>query len=460
MLSLRDVFHGRFAHDLLFARTEGLWDPHVGLLNGLRIEREHHFGTPLYNATLKARFLDATLPAPRQLLAQGSGRTPLQAARRALGEALERSGASGYDLPRDDFVFGSHDGLAGKFALVDPTTWPHWPADVGRARGYGPVACATPLWWCRMSTAGAAPSEIWVPCQWVLFPYFYDAGAGEVPIAVGTSTGLASGPSLAHACVSALLELVERDAFTLAWLIQPDASAQPNLPLACAGDLGERCAALNADITLKDVTTDAGIPVVAAFFQGRLRPCFPHLCVGAAARLTRRAAAERALEELAGCVAFGFHAAARMPAIRPEDINEFSDHARHWAHTPCPEALVRWIGDAPVTKGRRAEGYEGLPPSEPPSDLGTPADIFQGLCAGLQAKGIRVLWRDLTPAPFRERGIFVVRVTSPDLQPLHVGHGTAAVRSARLERAWTRLRGEPFSPDRPDTFNGLPHPFP
>src|SRR5439155_5927506 len=53
----------------------------------------------------------------------------------------------------------------------------------------------------------------WLPAQLVYLPPFPD----EAPIGYSTSSGLAAAPTFDEAVLRGLLELVERDAFMLAW---------------------------------------------------------------------------------------------------------------------------------------------------------------------------------------------------------------------------------------------------
>ena len=106
------------------------------------------------------------------------------------------------------------------------------------------------------------------------------------------STGCAAGPTLADATARAMLELIERDALALWWR-----GGQPPRTIAADTEAAQSAAVLLAQARrgstgrqthLLDITTDLGIPVVAAFSA---RPDGYGSAFGLACRMTLKDAA-------------------------------------------------------------------------------------------------------------------------------------------------------------------------
>jgi ribosomal protein S12 methylthiotransferase accessory factor len=114
----------------------------------------------------------------------------------------------------------------------------------------------------------------------------------------GDSNGCAAGPTFASATLSALLELIERDAIAIWWY---NHLHLPKLDLAALGDplilqLEDAFAAHGRLLYVLDITTDLQVPACVAIapkIDGS-EPCF-----GAAAELSCRRAAFKAISEAA-----------------------------------------------------------------------------------------------------------------------------------------------------------------
>ena len=110
------------------------------------------------------------------------------------------------------------------------------------------------------------------------------------------SPGLASGTDLTRALLHGVYELIERDAFAMAWLLrrvgrQLDIAALPDPALdASRARLAEDGYAL----TFVELTNDVGVPVVLAVIS---RPDNPYLAVGLGANVSIAHAAARAYAE-------------------------------------------------------------------------------------------------------------------------------------------------------------------
>jgi oxazoline/thiazoline synthase len=192
-------------------------------------------------------------------------------------------------------------------------------------------------------------------------------------LAIGDSNGCAAGASIEDAQYRALLELIERDAVAIWWY---NRLVRPCIRWEGFGDtlLNEAIGELNkAGIypTLLDLTTDCGVPVLAAVAYGgdEARPFF-----GAAADPDLRSAARRALAEMI-------------------QFRAWSEPDPAPAHPP--PAYLAW------------EGESNPPPAT--SSIHGIVDL-----AGVLAKcGLDSYWLDLTRP---EIGLPVARVIVPGLR--------------------------------------------
>src|SRR6267143_2878059 len=216
---------------------------------------------------------------------------------------------------------------------------------------------------------------------------------------VALSSGAAAGPSFETAALRAVLELCERDAAAMWWLggCRPKRFALEHPTIKAGAELIERLRQGEAArrTLLLDITTDNGIPVVAAVsvdHDGRGMAC------GLSSRLTASHAARAAVLEMCQM---------EMAA-------------------PIAEAKRAEGGDALLNEAdrrhlRRAEfaaaDCELLHPRDmsPHATSGPPAALgLKGMIGHLRDRGIRLFLVDHTR---QDIGVAVARAVSPDLQP-------------------------------------------
>src|SRR6266545_4533293 len=139
----------------------------------------------------------------------GKGWTRRQARDGALGEALERYAAMTWRPQRT--ISATYDGL-GRPALHprDLVLFADHQYDVVP---YQPWLPETELEWVPAQSL-VTGNDLWIPLLAAHLGYEPPAGAALFP---ATSNGFAAGPDPAGATLRALLEVVERDAFLIAW---------------------------------------------------------------------------------------------------------------------------------------------------------------------------------------------------------------------------------------------------
>jgi ribosomal protein S12 methylthiotransferase accessory factor len=291
---------------------------------------------------------------------------------------------------------------------------------------------------------------LWVPAEAV----YLGAHCRHVHM-VGTSSGLAAGPTLEEALAGAIYELIERDAFMITWAgrrtppeIDLDRCTYPEV-----GELRRRAAGGRVELRAFDLTTDVAVPTflgVAIAAGGRV----PSLAVGAASRLSGRAAIAKALLEALHTWNWTFELLAARgeltgPAAEPDlAIRDFADLVYLYAHPWRRQALDF------ILRPR-----ERVLPEEDEAPASTPAEEVERVLAALGRAGCRVLAADLGPDPEWDMRFRVVRALSPDLVPLSLA-GHRSYWGCRRYFTVPRRLGDAAPPETGGDLNREPHPFP
>jgi ribosomal protein S12 methylthiotransferase accessory factor len=345
----------------------------------------------------------------------------------ALGEAIERYSAT--FVPEETLVTASaaelgSDAVAPEsFALFAPEqlAQPGFP--------FVPFTRETRLRWVRARRL-SDDREAWLPAQLVYLGF----PLGEPLIGHSTSNGLAAGETWERALLPALLELVERDAFMLAWNAR---ISYPLLAWQTSRTLREYydryLARSRARLTVVDLSTVHDVPVALAIVRGSPGA----FAVGAGAATTIEEAWRKAV-----CEAYAVRRAARelviaepRAAFAPDfrDVTEFVDHIKVYAY---------------AENEPRAGFLDASPDRRLPAAV-CPLDGIDDLLARLARNGIEAYAVDVTSPDVREAGLVVVRAVAPRLLPLDVRHDARFLGGDRLRSVCA------FADVNPD-----PHPFP
>jgi ribosomal protein S12 methylthiotransferase accessory factor len=313
----------------------------------------------------------------------GSGLDPRRAFESCVGEGIEY--LSQFAQPDDPLVSGEVK-LFGR--TLDPVSYSFVDAVV--SAGGVPVDHAISWIAVRRLVDGAS---CWFPADLCL----RRAAADFIP-PLKLSTGCAAGVTREAATVRAMLELIERDAVALWWrggrrgraiVADSDAgqAASRLLDQVRQGHAGRRTALL-------DITTDLGVPVVAAFSA---RPDGFGFALGLGARTTLPEAAIAAIFEMCQSELSLHVIAAKRRESGDAALNE-SDR-RQIARATMLDTRERTLlhpGDAAVVAPAALVG-----------------DPMEALVRMLAARGIVAYSLDLTRPRF---GVPVTRVIAPGLQ--------------------------------------------
>lgn len=381
----------------------------------------------------------------------GGGGPSLRGARlAAIGEAVERY--SGAWVPFDRLEYGTHSELTGRgLDCLSPKQYKpfaDWQYEQPGATRV-PFTESTWLPWVR-SRRLADGALVWIPAH----PVYLRADMMNVnPIADATSNGLAYGSTPDEALVAALLELVERDAVMITWykrLSMPvvDVGSDPVL----AEYMSTHVAPTGCAVSLVDLSVFSGVSTVLAVVRNEVAGAVP-LGLGAAASSSPVTAATKAVAEAVSTRTWGVAKRRAGEIVDPasdfnETVQDFDDHiALHASGALVDE--TRFLDGSGARS--RMEDMPRLP-------SGSPGELRDALISTLAEDGIDLYVVDLTSPDVREAGGHVVKVFSPQLQPLDAGYRRRALGGERLHTRPVELGLlEPGS----ETFvNPTPHPFP
>jgi putative methanogenesis marker protein 1 len=176
----------------------------------------------------------------------GKGATPVEAKVSAMMEGIERFSA---EPSEREMVTGSFGSLPPGMTAVDPT-------DLVLPEGADP---GTQVPWVEGYDI-ANGKEIWVPVNAV----FHPLPRFTLPLFRTNTNGLASGNTPEEAIFHALMELIERDAWSLAEATRRTGTKLFNIRDGLPGDLLSRFSNAGVEVIVKNITSDIGIPTIAA----------------------------------------------------------------------------------------------------------------------------------------------------------------------------------------------------
>jgi ribosomal protein S12 methylthiotransferase accessory factor len=221
----------------------------------------------------------------------GKGATPIAARVSAIMEGLERYSAEVHDrnpgIMTYDQIRSEKNAIRPDSLILPDYAEPEWP--VPWYHGYDILR----------------DEEVWIPAHAVFHP---------LPRIMGklfrTSTnGIASGNTLEEAIYHSLCELVERDAWSLVESSNNAGQVITEVDHPVARELMEKFDRAGVEVILRDITSDLGIPTVAAVSDDLQLRDPTLLCIGMGSHLCSEIAVLRALTEVAQSRATQIHGA-------------------------------------------------------------------------------------------------------------------------------------------------------
>ncbi|MFV0131847.1 TOMM precursor leader peptide-binding protein [Streptomyces sp. HMX87] len=304
-------------------------------------------------------------------------------------------------------------------------------------------------------------APVLVPQQLV---YYGPRKSGQSLLA-GNSSGCATGSCMEEAALFGLLELIERDAFLLAWYGAerlPDIALDACLDTPSLSAVRDRVEGLGYRLRLFDLRIDLPLPTVLCLAR-RVEPGPAHLSLSAGAGLTAEEAVTSAVQEVASLLPRLIATAVntgtevlRALAADYDTVCDLDDHELLYT-LPEMERHVPFVrpGDAPVSLRQTFADWSrrGLPSGDLLDDLRE--------CVRLVAEvSDEVIVVDQTSPEQRACGLHTAAVVAPGLVPIDFGwRQQRALEHPRLRWASWRAGRRP-GPLRDEDVHRHPHPFP
>ena len=429
--------------------VENLVDRSVGIVRYVSQAPREPGAPEFFHYAAKASNTLALCQQKNFSIAGGASTNRAIALAKALGEAVERYCSAMYDkevLPLTSFTDAS-------FPCISPSDFALFSQEQYSQTDFrfSPFDLDTPLRWVQASNL-VKEEPSYVPASMALLPYFFDRENGEHPITQPISTGLACHGSRTKAILSAICEVIERDAFTITWQAR---LGRPQIKVetlsAFNRDLVQRLERIKSTVTLLNLTMDVGIPTVLSVLQSHV-PEAPALVFAASADLDPEEAVRKSLEELAHTRRLAQLLKTNLPPCIPdpnfENVVNQDLHVRLYCEHENTH-LADFIFESQQRIG--FDEIENLATGDPEIDLRT-------LLEKVEQVHHRVLVVDLTTPDVSESGLFVVRALIPGFHPLFMGHGIRALGGSRLWQVPQKLGYQGITKLSGD--NPAPHPFP
>ncbi|MGF1429242.1 TOMM precursor leader peptide-binding protein [Kitasatospora sp. LaBMicrA B282] len=293
--------------------------------------------------------------------------------------------------------------------------------------------------------------------------YYHAPGGVANRFVQESSNGCASGGCLEEALYHGLMEVIERDAFLLAWYgrlalpeIDPTAGTRPQ-----TRELVDRLALYGYRARFFDTRITFPVPVVTAVAE-RVDGGLGRLCFGAGASLDPETALAAALAEIATDAVNLRRRTARDEARLRAMADDFGQ-VRVLHDHPLLYGLPEMAGHADFLLRERGTRLTPAALGAGPRAIRPGGDLREDLrrcVAAVSAAGFDVIAVDQTMPEQRALGLHTVSVLVPGLLPIDFGwHRQRALTMPRLRSA-PREAGLRARDLRPEDLNWAPHPFP
>lgn len=358
----------------------------------------------------------------------------------AIGEAVERYSAA--YVPQEEIIFAT-PGAVGQDG-VQPASLVLYEPDqfTDERKAYRAPAVDDEIGWVEGWSLTHEHSTL-VPAFAVYQPY--QSRYNEAPVVQQVTTGLACGGTREEAILSAICEVIERDASMLMWLqsrIMPVIAADCPLPAEVETALA-RFGEARKYVKIIDITSEIQVPAYVAAWDGPISGVDGGI-FASCAKPTAKAAAVGAISELAQCLIWAaslIEAGEELPDPLTSDFERIEEHVL-WPLRSDARSAWHFL----VASDRQIE----FPvTSEPTLDV---LDSINLVVASVAKAGLETVIVDVTSPDIQDVGLHVVRAIVPGSQPLFFGAGMHRVSQRARELCY---------PDRAQSeINLHPHPFP
>jgi ribosomal protein S12 methylthiotransferase accessory factor len=377
----------------------------------------------------------------------GKGLTDAEAQAGAIGEALERYCASQpcWEAIRR-FAWADRPGDAvGADACVLYSDRQYQRADFPYRRWRNDQVVP---WSPAVNLEDGAP--VWLPTSLVYLDY--SGNDADTFFCPPTSNGLAAGETIEAAALSALYELVERDAFLATWMHRlPTSEVIAPADAAVEAEFLRHYARFGIEVRVFRLETDIPVHVMMAVLldrSGRSPAALVGLGCYADPRLAFRKAIFEAAQTRPGYVQ-RFADRGSWENLRTyRDVRSLDDHSSFFASQErLPELAF-------LLDTRNLVGLADLPCS----GAGDTKTELNRVVAALVEAGCQVICADITTSDLQCYPIRVVRAVATGLQPIHFGYGEERLGGTRLFELPMRL-GRLANIADESSLNPCPHPL-
>lgn len=286
--------------------------------------------------------------------------------------------------------------------------------------------------------------KILIPSQ--LISFNYDRIKGELLILPPISTGTASGLILKEALYRAICEIVERDAFMIAYLNklpakQVDLKSLKDKHINKILEILER---YRLELVILDLTTDISIPVFGSIIIDK-SGLGPAVSVGLKSGLEIKDCIIGSIEESLMTRSW---IRDKFVYLSPKYKNNkiirtIEQRAYFWFSTKMIKKLNFWL------KAQRSRKM--MPKNVAKEPLKEILNI-------LKTNNMNVIYMDITPKALKRAGIVVVRVIIPEMQALYLDESLKFINNKRLYDVPIKL-GFINKRNNENSLNKVPHPF-
>lgn len=429
---------------------EKLVDDQVGIIRQVQELRKDAGSPDFVYMTAETCNLKALTPLQHHqgaFIGSGTAADRSKAMAKAVGEAVEHYCAANYAI--EDFPLTTFESAS--FPCVGPEEFALFSAAQYNRTNfpYRPFQRTMPMRWVPAFDLTTRNMR-YVPAAMVFLPY-HQMQLGETPITQQISTGLACHSNPAIAALSAICEVIEREAIAITWQARlPRAQIRPDTLSPHLRTLLARLRRPGTYVALFHLAMDHGIPVIFAMMRDTSSEA-PALVVAAASHLDPEQAVQKSLEELA-----------QIRSLNQRFKAEKSTFSagRKWKHVvdSVAHAAVYYtqinahFADF-LLKSRSRIALSDIPDlstSDPDRDL----HLLIGKIATVKHN---VLIVDVTSEDVRSLGLWVFRALIPGFHPLFIGHQVRALGGTRLWEVPQKLGYPGLRRERGD--NPVPHPF-
>ena len=332
----------------------------------------------------------------------GKGATVEESRISAIMEGIERYSAEAHDR---DIRVALYQELEGREPVINP---------VDLILPEGAVTDRFMSWYQGYDIVNN--ETLWVPA----FAVFHPVPPRHRGVFRTNTNGLASGNTIEEAIFHALSEVIERDAWSLVESTRNTGPAVVGIDDPVIQDMQKKFADAQVEVTIRDITSDIGIPTIAAVADDVLLKDPSLLTIGIGTHTSARIAVLRALTEVAQSRLTQIHGAREDTTI--------ADLRKKMGYERAKRINGYWYRDNGTVD------YATIPSSD--------TDDFKkdinNIIAALEKQGLdRVIVIDLTR---EEISIPVVRVIVPGLEvfamdPERRGERVKHAKDHRLSRA-------------------------